>query len=327
MLDYEHGKGVGSRSRYGISAANEQHREVHCSGACEQVGALFSGLPKVLRDEGIVMVLQAWFDESGKDGQTPVYLLAGYVGKKTMWEHFADDWQAELDREPKLPYLHTKESQLFKGLSYEERTKRLLKFVEIIARHRPLGMTFMLRHSDYQAFYRIVSAHPLITPAERKMMKNPYYYAFVIMLSTMLIRQAKNRKDNGITELIEILLDDGMDRLPRLKIGFRYFIESIKRQNPDFLDLFINKEVETRDDKVFNPLQASDLLAWHLRRLCAEAANGRARQYRDPVWVSLREATEFEDYRYTEKLWLDLLLRMRDETVYVMQTGKLRSQG
>ena len=31
------------------------------------------------------MVLQGWFDESGK-GQGPVYLLAGYVGKKDMWE-------------------------------------------------------------------------------------------------------------------------------------------------------------------------------------------------------------------------------------------------
>jgi hypothetical protein len=45
---------------------------------------------------GIPMTLQAWFDESGK-GQRPVYILAGYVGKQTMWQDFVDNWQTELD--------------------------------------------------------------------------------------------------------------------------------------------------------------------------------------------------------------------------------------
>jgi hypothetical protein len=128
--------------------------------ACAYVDAIFSGLPKALRDHGRLMVLQAWFDESGKDGQTPVYLLAGYVADKETWKNFADEWQAELGREPRLPYLHVKEGQLFKGMTALERENRLLRFVEIIRQHKPLGITFMLKHSDYSEFARVISTHP-----------------------------------------------------------------------------------------------------------------------------------------------------------------------
>ena len=93
------------------------------------------------------MALQAWFDESGK-GQEPVYVLAGYVGKKTMWEDFADDWQTELDREPVMPYLHAKESRLFKGLKPEARQARFLRFVSVIEKHKPTAIVCLLKHSD-----------------------------------------------------------------------------------------------------------------------------------------------------------------------------------
>jgi Protein of unknown function (DUF3800) len=295
--------------------------------ACLHVGALFSGLPKALRDAGLLMVLQAWIDESGKGkGQGPVYLLAGYVGNKTMWEDFADDWQTELDREPKLPYLHARESQIFRGLTTEERTKRLLAFVAIIAKHRPLGTTFFIKHGDYQAFQKVLATHPTIRAAEKRTLSNPYYLAFVIMLTSMLLRQGKKRVETGVHELIEILFDDGMERKARLTLGFNNFIDTVKRRSPQFLDLLVNKQVETRDDKVFKPLQASDLLAWHLRRFGEETARSGADTYRDPVWLALREATEYEHFAYTEQQWLDLLYRIREETFHIMRTSTWSSR-
>src|SRR5271170_4973327 len=152
------------------------------------------------------MVLQAWFDESGK-GQEPVYLLAGYVADTETWKGFATDWQAELDCEPKLPYLHAKESQIFKGLSTDERIARVLRFVDIIRRHRVRGASFLMKHSDYREYYRILETHPSITAGEKRMMKNPYYYGFQLVLSTMLMRQGKVLADTGVRELIHILFD------------------------------------------------------------------------------------------------------------------------
>jgi hypothetical protein len=49
--------------------------------------ALVSGMPKALRDRSGLIVLQAWFDDSGKEGiaQSPVYLLAGYSARVKVW--------------------------------------------------------------------------------------------------------------------------------------------------------------------------------------------------------------------------------------------------
>lgn len=273
------------------------------------VSALFSGLSPRLK--GALMVLQAWFDESGK-GQEGVYLLAGYSASESVWRAFEADWQTELDREPRLLYLHARERQLFKGLSPQQRDDRLLKFVGIIQKHKLDGTILPLKHSDHREFYRIAATHPAITDPERRMLKNPYAFAFQWTLGVMLSKQAKKRRDSGVTELIEVLFDEDIDRKERLKIGFRRFIESVKSKTPDFLDLLVNKEPEFRDDKDFLPLQASDLLAWYVRRLCYEGARGN--KWTDPVWLALKEATHLEIFPYTAERYADTLLRIRDET-------------
>ena len=257
------------------------------------------------------MVLQAWFDESGK-GQEPVYLLAGYIGSRTMWESFADDWQAELDKPPKLPYLHVSESQLFKGFSPDERIERTFGFVKVIEKHKPLGQLFVLKHADYREFFKVLSTHPSITLPERRMMKNPYYHSFLWIFHLMLLTQAKKRADTGVHEMIEVLFDEDIDRKDRLKIGFNHFINTLKKRHPDFLDLLVNKEPEFRDDKVFTPLQACDLAAWHFRRLLFETVRGN--RYNDPVWEALHKATEYKMVKYTQELMIDNLERLRKET-------------
>lgn len=286
----------------GARECQDRHRR-HDNGACAYVGALFSGLPKALRNEGILAVLQAWFDESGK-GQEPVFLLAGYVGKKTMWEDFADDWQAELERSPRLPYLHAKESQLFKGLTPKERIARLATFVELIEKYKPTAIACPIKHSDHRQFFRIASTHPAITPAERHAIKNPYFLAFYWVFQVILGRQAYDLAKTGINEPVEILFDDGLDRKERLKIAFDNFVGVAHERNPEYLDMLINKEAEFRDDKRFMPLQACDLLAWHVRRLCYEGARGK--KYNDPIWIALKEATPFELFPFN-----DTLMRMR----------------
>lgn len=254
------------------------------------------------------MVMQAWFDDSGK-GQEPVYLLAGYVADTETWKGFASDWQDELDRPPKLPYLHANESQIFKGISSDDRIARLVRFVEIIRRHGLRGVSFVMKHSDYREYFRVVSTHPSITSAERRMLKNPYYYAFQIVFSTMLLRQGKVLKDTGVRELIHILFDTDIDRRSRLELGFKYFLNSVNQRAPDFLELLVNRSAEFRDDKVYLPLQACDLFAWHLRRFCE-----RGNAYADPIWLDLRNGIEYETYAYREELFVDVLNRLRDAT-------------
>lgn len=296
------------------SERDRSHTRCARNKACLHVGALVLELPRVLREKAQLIVLQAWFDESGKSrNEGPVYLLAGYVGDAEMWKDFADDWQRELDRNPRLPYLHVKESQLFKGMTPEEREQRLLGFVSIIEKYKPKGLTFMLRHADYQEFSRILAMHPLITAAERRMTKNPYYHMFVSVLGATFLKHVEKCEASATEEPIEILFDEGMDRLARLKLGFESFIETVKRRKPETLPLLVNKHFEARDDKLFKPLQACDLLAWHLRRLCTEIGAGRITKgmdYDNPIWQALRAATEYDDHQYRDAHLIEILMKM-----------------
>jgi hypothetical protein len=145
------------------------------------------------------------------------------------------------------------------------------------------------------------------------MLKNPYYIGFQLIMNLMLIRQAKIRADSGIHETIEVLFDNDTNEKRRLETGFNHFIQTVKRNNPQFLELLLNRNANFQDDKLMKPLQAADLLAWHLRRFCAMPYE----TIKNPVWSSLREGIEYEDYRYTEKDWLRMLLNIRDEGLKV----------
>jgi hypothetical protein len=41
-------------------------------------------------------MLQAYIDDSGNDGKSPVFVLAGYVSTTEKWETFSDEWDAVL---------------------------------------------------------------------------------------------------------------------------------------------------------------------------------------------------------------------------------------
>jgi hypothetical protein len=188
-------------------------------------------------------------------------------------------------------------------------------------RHGLHGVSFMMKHSDYREYFRIISTHPTITPAEKRTMKNPYYYAFQLVLSTMLMRQGKILADTGVRELIHVLFDTDIDRRVRLELGFKYFLDSVKRQSPQFLDLLVNQNAEFRDDKVFLPLQACDLFAWHLRRFCE-----RGNSYVDPVWTALRDGIEYDIYTYREEQFVDALNRMRDATWRAVLSAMIKNK-
>jgi uncharacterized protein DUF3800 len=264
-------------------------------------------------------VLQAWFDESGK-GQPPVYLLVGYLADIETWKSFADDWKTELGRSPALPYLHANESQLFKGMSPTERTDRLLKFIEIIGRYRLEAETFILKHSDYGGFFRVIANHPIITPAEQQIFKNPYFVGFQRILTLMLARQADTLKETP--ELIEVLFDEGIDRKARLERAFKEWVKVVKAHAPTWLRLLINKTAEFRDDKCFPPLQAADLLAWHLRRYCERGESHAG----DAVWRALREAADPKVHILTEDDFVGMLHEMHSRTWRVMELRRLRAR-
>src|SRR5262249_39879107 len=103
-------------------------------------------------------MLQAFIDDSGWDGASPVFVLAGYVAQAHQWKEFGAEWQAVLDLEEprKLQFLKMNEahrlgdsSSQFYGWSKTERDERLKKFIKAISRHALHGIISVVPIEPY----------------------------------------------------------------------------------------------------------------------------------------------------------------------------------
>jgi len=322
---------------------HKSHDEHGDEYACMETRSLFSGMPREQRERARLIVFRAWFDDSGKDApQSPVYVLAGFSAHINVWNDFADDWQAELNQTPRLRYLKASDAYNFQnqfGFDKETqqpsewrqfhgkqnvtaRDERLSKFVKIIAKHlapdpiEPYGLTWMLSHKEYEANLQRMKSVKTATIKDlqeiERHIRNPYYLSFQRILRDELLLRAAQNMYRGTSEKTEILFDEGIDNPANLEKAFGEFIEVVRLNDPDWLDFLQNKTPEYRDDKCNPPLQAADLLAWHIRKMCLEISRG-ATSYSDPVWLELHENSgiKYYDYRYEAKDWDRILTRVR----------------
>src|SRR5712692_7803810 len=129
MMGYGQDKENGSSSRYGISAANDNHLLCDDDAACMHIRKLVSGLSRVKRDRRYLMIIQLFLDESGYGQTDPheAFIFAGFFGGVRQWELFAVKWD-ELLKEP--PALTAKG---FKSLLRRERNSwRVANFVQVL---------------------------------------------------------------------------------------------------------------------------------------------------------------------------------------------------
>ncbi|WNV10924.1 DUF3800 domain-containing protein [Tardiphaga sp. 709] len=104
-------------------------------------------------------MLQAFIDDSGWDGNSPVFVLAGYVAKAEQWAAFSKEWQVILDRqEPsRIGVLKTKDiyrnrvpNTSFHGWTDDQRDARLKSFIEAINRYAMHGIVSVIPLEPYQ---------------------------------------------------------------------------------------------------------------------------------------------------------------------------------
>jgi len=264
---------------------------------CMSIFGLVSGLPRRERNRMAIAMMQAYFDDTGKSGSDPIFILAGFKARAKNWAALSDAWQVALDKKPKLKFLKArdaynlkdKKSQFF-GWSEKERDKRLVEFAKIVKRYVSVGMTFSIPNDDFHLVFDWISnlPHP-----NYRTVKNPFFLAFLALTGVLLHRHAESRT----RELLEILFDEGIDSTKRLKRGYEGFVEVVRRESPDIYDLLVNKEARFADDKIVRPLQASDLLAWHYKKYSEATINGL--KYADPVWLEL-ETVNRENFGYNK---------------------------
>lgn len=142
------------------------------------------------------MVLQAFFDDSGNEPTSPIFILAGFVTTDHRWKAFSDDWQRALDEPPPLEYFKMAEAENFrgqflksKGWINENRDARVLTLATIVAKYAIVRVHASISHESFNKWIKNIR-----NPTRNSAQDSPYFALFqsiVQIVSALRVRALK----------------------------------------------------------------------------------------------------------------------------------------
>ncbi|SEK05313.1 Protein of unknown function [Sphingobium sp. AP50] len=198
-------------------------------------------------------MLRAYIDDSVSNTGDRRLVLAALIQREATWAAFEVDWQRALAEPPAIAYFKMAEAQnrrdQFKGFSEKERNRKVHALANIVARHAPWGFHASVSTTDYRE---------LVEPTAPFPMRTPYFLLFYAIAFGV----ARMHEALSISEPCDFIFDQlsGLDKktLPMLNDMIATSGGSWGSQ--------ISGSVRFADDKDEVAIQASDLLAWLIRR-------------------------------------------------------------
>jgi hypothetical protein len=192
-------------------------------------------------------------DDSGSDKGDRRLFMAGFVSTAENWALFSDAWAAELRAGKPINYLKMREANSrdgeFCGWTQGEVREKLARLKALVDYFAPMSFhNSMSRSADWEAFRAI---------APRGLGNAHFSCTFGIVSS--VCRFAASHKHPS---KIEFIFDTQAEIEDEVDLFFEYMAESIPKE----ARALIARKPRYEDDKTFAPLQAADMLAWHLRR-------------------------------------------------------------
>jgi len=179
--------------------------------------------------------------------------MAGFISTADNWALFSDAWAAELRAEKPISYLKMREANSrdgeFDGWTQAEVREKLARLKAVIDYFEPMSFhNSMSRSADWEGFRAIAprglgNAHLSCT------------FGIVSSVSRFVASQKYPNK-------IEFIFDTQAEIEDEVDLFLGTMAESV----PEEARALIARKPRYEDDKTFAPLQAADMLAWHLRR-------------------------------------------------------------
>ncbi len=204
---------------------------------------------------GPEVMLVAHFDDSRvqRNGITGL-VVAGYVASAKTWKKFSDEWDAVLQQEPRLDCFHMAEANsrqgIFRKLTRDRLDARVDDLVSVVERHAPA--MFGIWCGIVEEHHQEVWGHAEYPYNE------PYHWCF----NAVIVSTVGQMKQRGLRDKVRFVFDD------QSKLG-----EHVKPELPKMMKYWTADErdrastaVTFADDKVVLPLQAADMIAWHMQR-------------------------------------------------------------
>ena len=251
--------------------------------------------------ERFVLVLEAYADDSGNDRNSQVFVLAGFVAKADPgWLRFEKEWRFALQKPPAVKYFKMRECHAlrgqFDGWDPTERDQRLAELVGIIKRTATASIFALVPRADFFA------AMPKL---DVRFTKSPYAVVYYALIWATL----QSMKSSEITEPVDFIFDEQLRLSDDVQALYGYFKRRL--MYGDLAPLLGARPIHGSDEK-FLPLQAADLLAWHIRRWYDADANGE--KFETPALLELRKIPHWG------------LIHSRESLEAMLSVGKMREQ-
>jgi hypothetical protein len=103
-------------------------------------------------------MITVYCDDSGTNYRTPFCVLAGYVATADDWQAFSEEWNAELNRPPRLSCLKMSQAYAlkdqFSGWTESERDEKLIRLAQVIQRWVSAGFGSFVSNQAFRSFVK-----------------------------------------------------------------------------------------------------------------------------------------------------------------------------
>lgn len=255
-------------------------------------------------------MLKSYVDDSGSDpGPDGVFVLAGYVMEELRWEDFAERWDAQLKRPHSIDFCRMANAEEgdgpFAGIDRIHRNRKVLDLANVIHECHPTALACVMRWKDF---------NDKIKGQVDPRLDNPYAVLFFKILAmnselqkrfNALIPQVVKDEHGISVKPVEFIFDDQGPAGLKCLQWFGGLQERV--QGPD--RIVISNTPQFKDDRELNPLQAADMLAWHVRRAYSHPHEDRKRVFDliapAGLWEYEVSANELADIAYAFKTRVD----------------------
>ena len=233
------------------------------------VRSVACGVDPELKPRWRYTVLNAFVDDSGSDLQGPAYLLTGYSSDVESWVGFSREWKDALVAPPSISYFKMREAESgkgqFEGWENSVISAKIHTLIPIINRYTKyrIECIFWQDHYDVAMTWFLSQIRKQLAPLDfakvQRTFEDPYFLAFCLIMTDY----SQRLEMEGSDEIIDFIFDT------QGAIG-KNAVKWWRRLNEIFPTIYYQKHLPNepihRDDKIFLPLQAADLLAWQTRR-------------------------------------------------------------
>jgi hypothetical protein len=192
-------------------------------------------------------LLHAFVDDSSSTLGEKRYLLAGFILPDATWKAFEVMWASELRKPRPLDALHM--ASCFHGFTKEQRIRKLAGLCGVIGAFRPMSIACSVSQADFIEVYRDNVPYDF---------RHPYFLCFFGIINATLHIASKS----AVPVPVEFTFDDqgnvGRNALIWNALIQQFLPEEIRALAPSLPNF--------ASDSESLPLQAADMLAWHMRR-------------------------------------------------------------